>query len=234
MKVLLIEDEPAMLRVVKRGLEQAEYIVDTAADGQAGLDLALDKDYAVILLDLMLPKVDGWKVCEKLRKAGNRTPILMLTARGAVDDRVKGLDLGADDYLPKPFDFPELLARIRALTRRDRIHKTRIIRIADLEIDTAQRRATRAGVEIPLGRREYDLLEALAAHEGQVLTREVIQDRIWMDDDSYSNTVDVCIYSLRKKVDTGHDLQLIHTIRGVGYTLRKRSDERAETGKGLK
>jgi DNA-binding response OmpR family regulator len=167
----------------------------------------------------MLPKIDGWRICQMLREDGNDVPILMLTARGSIEDRVQGLELGADDYLPKPFAFPELLARVRALLRRDKKHKTRLIRVADLEIDTAQWRVTRAGVEIKLTHREYELLEALASREGQVLTRETIQERIWMDEESYSNTVDVHIGQLRKKIDTGHDVKLIQTIRGVGYAL---------------
>lgn len=137
-----------------------------------------------------------------------------------MEDRVRGLDLGADDYLPKPFDFQELLARVRALLRRDKVHRTRVIRVADLVIDTAQRRVTRAGVEIGLSHREYELLEALAAHESQVLTRQAIQERIWMDEDSYSNVVDVYIRTLRKKIDEGHAVKLIQTVWGVGYALR--------------
>jgi DNA-binding response OmpR family regulator len=221
MKLLLIEDETAIARVTQRGLEQARFTVDVAGDGERGLAMALAGSYALIILDLMLPKMDGWRVCEELRRHRSRTPILMLTARGAVEDRVHGLEIGADDYLPKPFEFTELLARVRALLRRDKMHRTRIIRIADLEIDTVQRRVTRAGVTIGLSHREYELLEALAGHEGQVLTREVIQERVWMDDDSYSNTVDVYIRLLRKKIDVGHEQKLIHTVRGTGYTLRR-------------
>jgi two-component system copper resistance phosphate regulon response regulator CusR len=149
----------------------------------------------------------------------------MLTARGTIDDKVRGLEMGADDYLPKPFDFSELLARVRALLRRDKVNRSRRIKIADLEIDTNTRRVTRAGVEIGLSHREYDLLEALATREGQVLTREVIQERIWMDEDSYSNTVDVYIGLLRKKIDAGHDVKLIQTVRGVGYSVRRPEDE---------
>ncbi|HEV2474162.1 MAG TPA: response regulator transcription factor, partial [Chthonomonadales bacterium] len=144
----------------------------------------------------------------------------MLTARDSVDDRVKGLDIGADDYLPKPFDFKELLARIRALLRRDKVHHTRIIRVADLEIDTAQRRVMRGGAAIGLSAREYDLLCALAANESRVLSREAIQERVWNDDESYSNTVDVYIGMLRKKIDAASAVKLIHTVRGAGYTLR--------------
>lgn len=220
MKLLVIEDDAAIARVVKRGLEQAQFDVEVAADGAAGLDLAMQGDYAAVILDLMLPRVDGWRVCEELRMRRNRVPVLMLTARDALEDKVRGLDLGADDYLPKPFEFPELLARVRALLRRDKMHRTRVIRVADLQIDTAQRRVSRGGREIDLSHREYELLEALAAHEGRVLSRDTIQDRVWQAEASFSNTVDVYIGLLRKKIDAGHDLKLIHTIRGAGYALR--------------
>jgi len=220
MKILLIEDEPGIARLIRRGLEDAGYAVEATANGRLGLEMAEKKSYNLLLLDLMVPGLDGWQVCEALRASGSQLPILMLTARDSVPDRVRGLDLGADDYLPKPFEFPELLARVRALLRRDRVHRSRIIQVDDLIIDTGQRRVTRAGAEVGLSHREYELLEALAAHESQVLTREVIQERIWMDEDSYSNTVDVYIGMLRKKIDAGHPRKLIQTVRGLGYTLR--------------
>jgi len=193
-------------------------------DGRAALEEALDAPFALIILDLMLPGEDGWSVCRRLRARRDTTPILMLTARDAIDDRVRGLEMGADDYLSKPFAFPELLARVRALLRRDAVHKSGTIRVADLEIDTAAHRVTRAGREVGLTPREYALLEALAAREGSVLTREVIQERVWADDESYSNTVDVHVGTLRKKVDAGHAVKLIHTVRGLGYTLRAPRD----------
>ena len=220
MRILLVEDEAGIARLIRRGLEDAGYDVDTAADGARGLEMTEENTYGLIVLDLMLPVRDGWQVCEELRERGSRVPILMLTARDTLDDKVRGLDLGADDYLPKPFEFPELLARVRALLRRDKMHRARVIRVDNLVIDTAQRRVTRAGAEIGLSHREYDLLEALAAHEGRVLTREAIQSRVWMDDESYSNTVDVYIGLLRKKIDAGHTRKLIQTVRGLGYTLR--------------
>ncbi len=220
MKILLIEDEKGIANLIREGLEDASYIVDVRGDGQDGLELALEQTYHLIILDVMLPRRDGWSVCEALRARRCRTPILMLTARDTVADRVRGLDAGADDYLPKPFDFQELMARVRALLRRDKIHRTRMIRVGDLEIDTAKRRVTRDGVEALLSNREYDLLEALAANEGKVLTREAIQERIWMNEDAYSNTVNVYIGMLRKKIDAGHDVKLIQTVHGVGYTLR--------------
>jgi DNA-binding response OmpR family regulator len=220
MKVLVIEDDVGIGKVVRRGLETANFQVDLAPDGATGLKLALENPYNVIILDLMLPKLDGWHVCQELRSQRNRTPVLMLTARDAVEDRVRGLDLGADDYLPKPFDFTELLARVRALLRRDKIHRTRIIRVGDLEIDTAKRRVSRAGRMIGLSHREYELLESLAANEGRILTREAIQERVWMAENSFSNTVDVYIRMLRKKIDAGHPIKMIQTVHGVGYTLR--------------
>ncbi|MGO8672235.1 MAG: response regulator [Capsulimonadaceae bacterium] len=225
MKILLVEDDPGIERLVRRGLEQAGYAVDSAADGRRGLEMALEARYGLLILDIMLPGLDGWKICEELRSRRDRVPILMVTARDLVDDRVRGLDLGADDYLPKPFDFSELLARVRALLRRDKVHRARVIKVADLVIDTAQRRVTRGGVEVGLSHREYELLEALAAQESRVLTREVIQERIWMDEDSVSNTVDVYINMLRKKIDAGRPVKLIHTVRGTGYTLRVPEDE---------
>jgi DNA-binding response OmpR family regulator len=220
MRILLIEDETGIANMIREGLEEANYSVDVAKDGQIGLEMAREQTYHLILLDLMLPGRDGWSVCEELRARRDRVPILMLTARDTVQDRVRGLDAGADDYLPKPFDFQELMARVRALLRRDKVHRTRVIRVGDLEIDTARHRVTRAGVEIRLSHREYDLLEALAAHEGKVLTREAIQERIWMNEEAYSNTVNVYIGMLRKKIDADHKVKLIQTVHGVGYTLR--------------
>jgi DNA-binding response OmpR family regulator len=224
-KILLIEDDKAIASVVKRGLEGARFQVETASDGEEGLRLAVSESYAAIVLDIMLPRLDGWGVCQGIRARKITTPILMLTARDSVQDRVKGLEHGADDYLPKPFDFTELLARVRALLRRDKVHKVRVIRIADLEIDTAASSVRRAGQEVHLTPREYSLLEALAANEGRVLTREVIQDRVWMDEESYSNTVDVHIGLLRKKIDAGQAVKLIHTVHGVGYSLRSPDGE---------
>jgi len=227
MRILVIEDEAPIAAVIRRGLERAGYTVDVATDGAMGLERAAEQVYGVILLDLMLPRVDGWTVCETLRARRISTPILMLTARDAVPDRVKGLEAGADDYLPKPFDFTELVARVRALLRRDKLHKTRVIRVADLEIDTDSARVTRAGEEVRLTRREYTLLEALAANEGRVLSREAIQERVWMDSESFSNTVDVHVGLLRKKIDAGHAVKLIHTVHGVGYSLRPPDGERS-------
>jgi len=220
MKLLMIEDDAGIAKMLRCGLEDAYYQVDLATDGTTGLTLALENSYGLIVLDLMLPKLDGWRICEELRSQRIRTPVLMLTARDTVDDCVRGLDLGADDYLPKPFDFRELLARVRALLRRDKIHRTRLIRVSDLEIDTAQRRVTRAGKAIGLSHREYELLEALAASEGRVLTRDAVREHVWMNEHIFSNTVDVHIRMLRKKIDAGHPVKLIQTVHGAGYTLR--------------
>lgn len=223
MKLLLIEDDADTATMIRRRLEQEHYEVTLAAEGNRGLELALDESFALIMLDLELPGLDGLRICEELRRRRRTTPILMLTARHTVPDRVRGLETGADDYLPKPFEFSELLARIQALLRRERVHRARVIRIADLEIDTGTRRVTRAGREVELTPREYSLLEALASQEGRVLSREVIQSRIWHDDRSSSNTVDVHIAALRRKLEAGRQARLIHTVTGVGYTLRARA-----------
>lgn len=220
MKILVIEDDAGISAMIRRGLEADRHQVEVARDGHRGLELARTGEFGVIILDLMLPKMDGWQVCERLRAARNQTPILMLTARDAIDDRVRGLDAGADDYLPKPFDFKELLARIRALSRRERVHRARLIKVGDLEIDTVGRRVTRAGEEIRLSHREFELLEALASNEGRILDRQTIQERVWLNEEVYSNMVDVYIGTLRKKIDAGHSEKLIRTVHGLGYSLQ--------------
>lgn len=225
MRVLIVEDEIDIAEIIRQGLIEAHYTVEVAHEGKRGLQLATERTYSLIILDIMLPHRDGWSICEELRSHRNHTPILMLTARDSVRDKVKGLEMGADDYLPKPFDFDELLARVRALIRRDRVHKGKTIKIADLEIDTHARSVHRSGHAIALTPREYDLLEALASHEGQVLTRETIQERVWMDEESYSNTVDAYIRLLRKKIDANSNTKLIQTVHGVGYTLRRAEED---------
>jgi two-component system copper resistance phosphate regulon response regulator CusR len=220
MRILLIEDEVALGAVIQRGLETERCHVDWAQDGCVGLEQALEGDYDLLILDLMLPGRDGWSICEALRARRKPVPILMLTARAEVDERVRGLELGADDYLTKPFAFKELRARVHALVRRAHVNKAQVIRIADLAIDTTLRRVSRGEREIGLTPREYDLLEALARREGQILTRELIQERVWGDLDSYSNTVEVHIGALRRKIDAGHVVKLIHTIHRQGYVLR--------------
>ena len=215
MRLLLVEDEAAIACRTRESLEEARYTVDWARDGVEALALAREREYAAIILDLMLPGVDGWEVCETLRRRRDPTPILMLTARGALEDRIRGFEIGADDYLPKPFEMPELRVRVRALIRRSAVHRTRLIRIDDLEIDTEARRVSRSGREIPLTPREYTLLEALARNEGRVLSREYVQERVWNDDESYSNTIAVRIRQLRQKVDDGHPVRLIHTPEAI-------------------
>ena len=222
MRVLLIEDDAPIRDVVKRGLEEDRLVtVDTAADGDKGLRMALGNEHDVIILDLMLPGIDGWEICREVRSRRIATPILMLSARDAVRDRVHGLEIGADDYLPKPFDFDELLARVRALVRRDKVLKAGVLRIEYLEIDTFAQSVHCDGELVSLTAREYALLEALARNEGRVLTRDAIQNRVWNSDDSVSNTVDVYIGLLRKKVEGDREAKLIHTVHGLGYMLKR-------------
>ncbi len=225
MRVLLIEDDPVISERIATGLTKAGYDVDTSADGADGLSKARGGPYSVIILDLMLPIMDGWQVCESLRAGREAVPILMLTARDEIEDRVRGLDCGADDYLTKPFDFRELLARVKALMRRDKVLKGQVIAIADLVIDTGARSVQRGGVEVHLTPREYSLLEALARNAGRTLSREAIQERVWGDEDSFSNVVSFHVAILRKKIDSGFPVKLIHTIYGVGYVLRAPRDE---------
>jgi DNA-binding response OmpR family regulator len=228
MNLLIIEDDLEIAAMLQVGLENAGYRVEHAPDGVQGLTLLREQDYNVIVLDVMLPDMSGWEVCERIRSRQNRTPVLMLSARNAVDDKIRGLDSGADDYLPKPFVFGELLARIRALLRRDQVHLARVIQIADLKIDTAQRRVFRAEKEIILSQREFELIEALATREGAVLSREMIQNLIWKNEDAVYSIVDVYISRLRKKLDTGYPHKLIYTHQGAGYSLR-RPEQRASS-----
>ncbi len=228
-RILLVEDEAPIAAVVKRGLERAGYQVEVAEDGLSGWERAIEGGFSLILLDLMLPGLDGLEICRRLRARRERTPILMLTARDAVPERVRGLEVGADDYLPKPFAFEELLARVRALLRREGVNKSSIIVIRDLEIDTTLRRVLRGGEELALTPREYSLLEALAKNEGRALTRETILERIWGDEGrTGSNTVDVYITMLRRKIDIDAEIKLIHTVHGIGYVLRRPPQEEIE------
>jgi DNA-binding response OmpR family regulator len=221
MRILLVEGDAVVAEQIQAALQKEKFSVELAADGESALEIARDGGpFALILMDVTLPGRDGLSVCEALRARRDPVPILMLTTPDRVEDRVRGLESGADDILPKPFDMKELLARVRALLRRDRIHKSRVIRIADLEIETLARRVRRAGREVSLTPHEYALLEALATYEGRTLTREIILDRVWGSDDTYSNTVDVHIAALRKKIDAGQAAKLIHTVHGVGYVLR--------------
>ncbi len=220
MKILVVEDEEALAAAITRVLSDEGHAVSWAADGDEGYRTAKGEAFDVVLLDIMLPKRDGWRVLGDLRAERVNVPILMLTARDEVKDRVRGLNLGADDYLAKPFDTAELLARVHALARRDKVHKGTKVAFADLEIDRETRTVVRSGQKIVLTRREYDLLEALMLNQGRVLSRETIQERVWGDDRKHSNTVDVFVATLRKKVDLSFEPRLIHTVVGFGYVLR--------------
>lgn len=217
-----------MAQVVAKGLREHTYAVDVVGDGNAALYQSAISDYDLILLDVLLPGCDGFEVCRELRARGNATPVLMLTARATVDDRITGLDAGADDYLTKPFSFRELLARVRALLRREPQILPGQFHVDDLIIDSASHRVTRATHEIELTAKEYALLEYLARRAGQLVTRAEIAAHVWDDSfDPFSNTIEVYINRLRKKIDEAHPIKLIHTRRGEGYILepRKLSDK---------
>jgi DNA-binding response OmpR family regulator len=221
MRVLLVEDHKPLLRALRQGLEEEGFAVDAAADGEEGDFKARTAEYDVIILDLMLPKVDGLTLLQEWRRAGIKTHVLVLTARGSIDDKVKGLDLGADDYLTKPFELNELIARIRALIRRTHQVKDPVLRIHDLEIDTAARTIKRAGKLIHLTPREFALLEFLAFHRGKVVSRSMIWEHLYDEqDENTSNVVDVYIRYLRNKIDKGFNPALILTRWGEGYLLR--------------
>ena len=219
MRILLVEDDPRVSGVIARGLREQAYAVDLAPDGPEAVYLAAVNEYDVIILDVMLPGKDGYAVCRELRALGRRQPILMLTARGAIDDRVEGLDAGADDYLTKPFDFKELLARLRALLRRSGELRPAVARVADLTLDTASHAVVRDGRPISLTAKEYALLELMMLHAGKVVGREMIAKHVWDENVyPYSNVIDVYVNRLRKKIDHfGHPL--LHTRRGEGFIL---------------
>jgi len=220
MRILLVEDDPRIILFVGEALEEAGYSVAVARDGEDGfLDARLNA-YDLILLDLALPTLDGVDVARRLRAAGTTTPILMLTARDRERDKILGLDAGADDYLTKPFRLGELLARVRALLRRDSLARASVMRVGDLTLDTVARRAWRAGREITLSGREYTLLEYLVHHAGQVVTRAELEETVWGESDIGSNVAEVYIGYLRQKIDAPFATPLLHTVRGIGYTLR--------------
>jgi heavy metal response regulator len=226
MRTLVVEDEPGIANFVRQGLTEAGYAVDLACDGEEGLDYALAVPYDVIVLDIMLPRMDGLEVLEELRRRGDKTPVLMLTARDTVDDRVKGLDVGADDYLVKPFAFSELLARLRALLRRLPLQTGPVLSVGNLQMDTARREVRRDERLIELSPREYAVLELLMRHPNQVLTRAQIAEHVWnFDFYNESNVVDVYIGYLRRKIDKEADYPLIHTVRGVGYRISAEDDD---------
>jgi two-component system copper resistance phosphate regulon response regulator CusR len=224
MKILLIEDEVRAAAYLQQGLTENSYTVEVAYTGTDGLHAAVNGDHDLIVLDIMLPGIDGFAVLSALR-ASKQTPVLMLTARGRMDDKVKGFDLGADDYLVKPFEFPELLARVRALLKRgSSAAPPDVERVADLEIDPIKHRATRAGQRIDLSAKEFALLMLLARKSGQVLSRTQIASMVWdINFDSDTNVVEVAVRRLRAKVDDAFDTKLIHTVRGVGYVLESRA-----------
>ena len=223
MRILVVKDEPRMANVIARGLREQSYAVDVAPDGIDGLYQASINDYDVIVLDVLLPHRDGYEVCRELRHRGNTTPVLMLTARATVDDRITGFDAGADDYLTKPFSFRELLARIRALLRRDSQLRPDVLEIADLVVDSASHRVARDNKEVQLTAKEYALLEYLARRRGQLVSRAEIAAHVWDDSfDPFSNTIEVYMNRLRKKIDGDHATKLLHTRRGEGYILESR------------
>jgi len=221
MKILVVEDEKKVAGFIKRGLEEDDYQVSTAYDGVEGLKQAMTGEYSLVILDIMLPKKDGLAVIKELRESGNQVPVLMLTARGATEDIVTGLDAGSDDYLPKPFAFAELLARVKALLRRSEQDRGAEIFIADLRVDPVTHKVWRSGNEIDLTAKEYALLEYLVRNPNKPLSRTMLADNCWgYDFDKFTNIIDVYINYLRKKVDKDYPIKLIHTVRGQGYMFK--------------
>jgi two-component system copper resistance phosphate regulon response regulator CusR len=225
MRILLVEDEPDAARMLAKGLREQTFAVDVAADGESALEQAEINDYDLVILDVLLPGKDGFEVCREMRAAGSATPILMLTARDAVEDRIEGLDTGADDYLTKPFNFHEMLARVRALLRRGPALRPELISMADLDIDARARQVSRAGQAVELTAKEYALLEYLARRANEVVTRAEIAEHVWDESfDPFSNLIEVYIQRLRRKLDDGRSPKLIRTRRGEGYILTAGDD----------
>lgn len=227
MRLLVVEDEQKTGDYLKQGLTEAGFQVSLARNGLDGHHLAMTEAFDVIILDVMLPDVSGWRILQSLREANNQSPVLFLSARDSVDDRVKGLELGADDYLIKPFAFSEVLARVRTLIRRGGVPKIEnTLQIADLEVDILKHKVKRAGKNILLSNKEFSLLELMVRREGEVLPRSLIASQVWdMNFDSDTNVIDVAIRRLRGKVDEGFDIKLIHTVRGMGYKLEVQVNE---------
>jgi two-component system copper resistance phosphate regulon response regulator CusR len=220
MKLLIVEDEPKVGDYLKQGLSEAGFVADLVRDGNDGVHAALEGDYDLVVLDVMLPGLDGWQVLQEIRRAGKQMPVLFLTARDRTEERVKGLELGADDYLVKPFAFSELLARVRTLLRRGRAAEPPVLKVADLELDLLRRRALRGRERIDLTAKEFALLELLMRRQGEVLPRSLIASQVWdMNFDSDTNAIDVAVRRLRAKVDEPFEPKLIHTVRGMGYVL---------------
>lgn len=220
-KILIIEDEPKSGEYLRQGLKEASFTVELAQSGPDGLHLALENELDLIILDVMLPGMDGWSVLRNLRQQGNLVPVLFLTAKDHVDDRIRGLELGADDYLVKPFSFAELLARVRTILRRGRSGtETTSLKVADLELDLLRRRVTRAGKRIDLTSKEFGLLELLMRRQSEVLPRSLIASQVWdMNFDSDTNVIEVAVRRLRSKIDDDFSPKLLHTVRGMGYVL---------------
>jgi len=222
MRILIIEDEVKIAQFIKRGLKEEGYAVDVANDGEEGHFMLSSNEYDAIILDLMLPKIDGLTLCRTLRKEGNQTPIIMLTAKDTVKDKVKGLDSGADDYLPKPFAFEELLARLRVLLRKKDSRVQTQLKVDDLSLDLLTHKVTRGDREIDLTVKEYALLEYLMRNAGNIVTRTMISEHVWdINFDTFTNVIDVYINYLRNKIDSGFADKMIHTVRGKGYLLKK-------------
>ncbi len=222
MRILVVEDEKKVGNFIRKGLEEESYAVDLALDGQSGFDLAGTTTYDLLILDLMLPKKDGFQVLKELRAKKIETPVLILTARDQIDDKVKGLDLGADDYLAKPFAFTELLARVRALLRRSNTSRAAMLRVGDLQLDPVTREVKRSERKIDLTAKEYALLEFFMRNKEKVLTRTIISEHVWdINFDSMTNIVDVYVNHLRNKIEEPEKKRLLHTIRGVGYVMRE-------------
>jgi heavy metal response regulator len=221
LKILIVEDEKKVANFVKKGLQEEGYAVDLASNGEDGLIFATQNSYDLIILDIYMPRLDGLTVLRRLREEKVRTPVLLLTVRATIEDKVLGLDSGADDYLTKPFAFQELLARVRALLRRQTESGTNVLQVGDLTLDPARRAVARGSRRIDLSLKEFALLEYFMRHPGRVLTRTMIIEHVWnYDFDNETNVVDVYVNYLRRKIDVGHEIKLIHTVRGVGYVMK--------------